>query len=137
MKKIICVMAIMLFGISGLVACGKSDSKYTGIWKMEKISKDGSDYTLEEIKKLGDDGKYDGAFVIKEGGSAVVMDASGQNQELEWKETDKGISLGGKELEYEDNKLTIDAKKDETWYFQKVSDSQNVTDVSIDEEKEK
>ena len=64
MKKIICVMAIMLFGISGLVACGKSDSKYTGIWKMEKISKDGSDYTLEEIKKLGDDGKYDGAFVI-------------------------------------------------------------------------
>ena len=49
MKKIICVMAIMLFGISGLVACGKSDSKYTGIWKMEKISKDGSDYTLEEI----------------------------------------------------------------------------------------
>ena len=121
MKKIICVMAIMLFGISGLVACGKSDSKYTGIWKMEKISKDGSDYTLEEIKKLGDDGKYDGAFVIKEGGSAVVMDASGQNQELE----------------YEDNKLTIDAKKDETWYFQKVSDSQNVTDVSFDEEKEK
>ena len=101
MKKIICVMAIMLFGISGLVACGKSDSKYTGIWKMEKISKDGSDYTLEEIKKLGDDGKYDGAFVIKEGGSAVVMDASGQNQELEWKETDKGISLGGKELEYD------------------------------------
>ena len=88
-------------------------------------------------KKLGDDGKYDGAFVIKEGGSAVVMDASGQNQELEWKETDKGISLGGKELEYEDNKLTIDAKKDETWYFQKVSDSQNVTDVSFDEEKEK
>lgn len=100
MKKIICVMAIMLFGISGLVACGKSDSKYTGIWKMEKISKDGSDYTLEEIKKLGDDGKYDGAFVIKEGGSAVVMDASGQNRELEWKETDKGISCllpaGGK-----------------------------------------
>ena len=33
MKKIICVMAIMLFGISGLVACGKSDSKYTGRWK--------------------------------------------------------------------------------------------------------
>ena len=32
------------------------------------------------------------------------MDASGQNRELEWKETDKGISLGGKELEYEDNK---------------------------------
>ena len=31
----------------------------------------------------------------------------------------------------------IDAKKDETWYFQKVSDSQNVTDVSFDEEKEK
>ncbi|MFR0847471.1 MAG: hypothetical protein ACLSG9_05835 [Eubacterium sp.] len=62
----------------------------SGRWK--KISKDGSDYTLEEKKKLGDDGKYDGAFVIKEGGSAVVMDASGQNQELEWKETDKGIS---------------------------------------------
>ena len=47
------------------------------------------------------------------------------------------IIIQGKELEYEDNKLTIDAKKDETWYFQKVSDSQNVTDVSFDEEKEK
>lgn len=102
MKKIICVMAIMLFGISGLVACGKSDSKYTGIWKMEKISKDGSDYTLEEIKKLGDDGKYDGAFVIKEGGSAVVMDASGQNQNLSGKKQIREFLLEGKELEYED-----------------------------------
>lgn len=67
MKKIICCYGNYAVGISGLVACGKSDSKYTGIWKMEKISKDGSDYTLEEIKKLDDAGKYDGAFVIKEG----------------------------------------------------------------------
>lgn len=96
MKKIICVMAIMLFGISGLVACGKSDSKYTGIWKMEKISKDGSDYTLEEIKKLGDDGKYDGAFVIKEGGSAVVWMLQDKIENLSGKKQTREFLLEGK-----------------------------------------
>ncbi|MBE5968851.1 MAG: hypothetical protein E7242_01325 [Lachnospiraceae bacterium] len=134
MRKIaVCLIALM----SMLFAVGCSKSSIEGTYTLTKIEKDGSTFTVEEMKALGED-SFEGIYVIlKDGGSAYYFEA-GKGELTTWEKTSDGVKIGLMECTLKDGNIIVDLYG-ATAYFEKTSDSQTIpsSDSEIKETEEK
>lgn len=148
MKKIIIVIASLLLLLTGCGSNASSSSNEVetkkkdeleniyGTWTMTRIKHNDSFYTIEELEALGDDGCSDVYFVFKEGGTVFGFNKGQQELSNEWKydEKTKTVSIGVKELNYENGELILKDDESTFIYLTKYSDSQDITEIPKEEE---
>ena len=134
MKNRILAGFILVFFVFGFSACGKeSATKYCGTWKVNKAIVEGSTYSQKELKAMKEDDIAELTIVIKEGKAAFIKDAT-SDASLEWALSDKGIKIGEADCEIEGEFIVLD-KDGNKIYLEKVSDSQDISEMLENDEK--
>lgn len=127
MKKVVGVLLALMMLFS-LVACGKSsgdeENMLYGTWNATSVELEGSKFTLEELKTMGDDTMSDLFFVIKEGGKAYVH-SEGYGELVDWASTSGGIKIGVIECSVSDGFIHVE-NNDVIIFMEKTSDSQTI-----------
>lgn len=136
MKKLIAILicSTLLF----FTACSSS-APCCGTWTLDKISRDGTEYTIDELKALGENtfssditSFLDANIIIKESseqntGNAFIA-SNGEVETVEWNFSDNKIKMGYRDGILENNYLVFE-NNDTMLYFKKVSDSQDLSQI--------
>lgn len=137
MKKYL--SAVILFVALFITACGSGSAVY-GTWTLEKVNHDGTSYTLDEIKSLGEQtlgndvmSMIDTTIVIKESdqsnsGSAFINTA-GQTATVDWSLDGNKLKMGVQEAELDGDYLVLSTNDSSKMYFKKSSDSQDISSL--------
>ena len=137
MKKYFGVL--LLFVALFITACGSGAAVY-GTWTLEKVTKDGTSYTVDELKSLGESAvgsdvmsMADMTIVIKESdksdsGSAFIGSA-GQTAAVEWSLEGNKLKVGVQEGELDGDYLILSPNESSKMYFKKTSDSQDISNL--------
>ncbi len=106
-----------------------------GTWKLTKVEVNGSEYTIDELKSMGEDvdGYENGYFVFKKGGNAYISE-DGDSTVAEWRITNGKVRLGKADLVYENGNLVIEGNGNKL-IIEKQSDSQDISKISNDDDK--
>lgn len=107
-----------------------TEEMIVGTWEIKSIKYDGSEYTLKEMEKLGEDvDDIKGmTFVIKNGGSAYVY-AEGEGDAGEWTISAGKLHIGYMDFKYDNGMLIHESTSDLQLNFEKTSDSQDITEI--------
>ena len=131
--------ALLLFVALFITACGSGAAVY-GTWTLEKVTKDGTSYTVDELKSLGESAvgsdvmsMADMTIVIKESdksdsGSAFIGSA-GQTAAVEWSLEGNKLKVGVQEGELDGDYLILSPNESSKMYFKKTSDSQDISSL--------
>lgn len=131
MKKLLTLFLVVIMALS-LVACGGSEDKITGTYKADSVEVEGVKYTISELEAMGNDSLSTAQIVIKDGGKAYISDDT-SGDIVDWEKTENGIKIGGQECTSVDDFLCIEHGEG-TVYFKKISDSQEITQMSNNED---
>ncbi len=113
----------------------EEEFSYLGIWDATQVEIDGATFSIDEAEAMGEDYYSELHIVFKDGGKAVVID-DGYSDVVDWSENNGWLRIGDDSAQLEDGKIVMEQYGDKV-FFEKQSDSQDVTDVVMRDNSER
>ena len=125
-KRMVSLFLTLAIAVS-IMGCSKKETGPAGTWKLTSVVENGSTFTMDELKYMGNTEYSETWLVLKDGGTAYLQSETEQLL-VDWSQSDDGLLINNAvSAEIKEDTLTIHAADGSDMLFSRVSDNQDIT----------